>query len=450
MKKYFSLVIVFILVFITATNVSAAIGDNIYDMNSATNIALSSSVRKTCLGTSYDFDYTAWFKFTAKESNYYEFTVTVSPQGGSGNYLEVKAYDSFHSLLKYSTGTTVTIGLPLEAGVTRYFFVSNSQRFNPFTLVASVVKNNHNISTSDFSVTLTNGEKYYYQDGNPICPNVKVIQKGKSTPLNGYNIQVSYTNNVNVGIGTVIVKGIGDYTGVVKKTFTIINHTHTWGNATVLISANCKESGKIKYTCSVCKTSKTEIIPKTNTHNFVEQIGNKNLKALANCKYPTIYYKICSVCGIIDYNSTFTSGVIDPSNHIYDNDCDSNCNLCGSTRVTEHIYNSEWNFNTNEHWHECIKCQKKDKISKHIYDNDEDLTCNVCGYERPPYTPGDLDGDEKITDKDAIYLLMHSYFPEDYPVNQPLDYNNDGLINDKDAIYLLMHCYFPEDYPITK
>ena len=67
-----------------------------------------------------------------------------------------------------------------------------------------------------------------------------------------------------------------------------------------------------------------------------------------------------------------------------------------------------------------------------------------------PYTPGDLDGDEKITDKDAIYLLMHSYFPDDYPVNQPLDYNNDGLINDKDAIYLLMHCYFPEDYPITK
>ena len=68
----------------------------------------------------------------------------------------------------------------------------------------------------------------------------------------------------------------------------------------------------------------------------------------------------------------------------------------------------------------------------------------------PEYTPGDLDGDEKITDKDAIYLLMHSYFPDDYPVNQPLDYNNDGLINDKDAIYLLMHCYFPEDYPITK
>ena len=66
------------------------------------------------------------------------------------------------------------------------------------------------------------------------------------------------------------------------------------------------------------------------------------------------------------------------------------------------------------------------------------------------YTAGELDGDGKITDKDAIYLLMHCYFPGDYPVEQPCDYNGDGIINDKDAVYLLMHCYFPNDYPITK
>ena len=66
------------------------------------------------------------------------------------------------------------------------------------------------------------------------------------------------------------------------------------------------------------------------------------------------------------------------------------------------------------------------------------------------YTAGELDGDGKITDKDAIYLLMHCYFPGDYPVDQPCDYNGDGIINDKDAVYLLMHCYFPNDYPITK
>lgn len=64
------------------------------------------------------------------------------------------------------------------------------------------------------------------------------------------------------------------------------------------------------------------------------------------------------------------------------------------------------------------------------------------------YIPGDLDGVEGITDADAIYLLMHTYFPEDYPLEQPCDFNGDGAVTDADAVYLLMYTYFPEDYPI--
>ena len=57
-------------------------------------------------------------------------------------------------------------------------------------------------------------------------------------------------------------------------------------------------------------------------------------------------------------------------------------------------------------------------------------TCTVCGdsykdnfVDRLPYIPGDLDGNEKVDTNDAIYLLMYTFFPNDYPVNQPCDFD---------------------------
>ncbi len=66
------------------------------------------------------------------------------------------------------------------------------------------------------------------------------------------------------------------------------------------------------------------------------------------------------------------------------------------------------------------------------------------------YVVGDLNGDETVTDADAVFLLMNTFFPEDYEVNQSVDYNGDGAVNDADAVYLLMYTFFPEDYPIAK
>ncbi len=84
----------------------------------------------------------------------------------------------------------------------------------------------------------------------------------------------------------------------------------------------------------------------------------------------------------------------------------------------------------------------------HLFDNEEDEDCNNCGLVK--YVVGELDGSEGLNDTDAIYLLLHTYFPNDYPVSQDCDFDGDGEITEDDAIHLLFYTYFPTDYPLPE
>lgn len=79
------------------------------------------------------------------------------------------------------------------------------------------------------------------------------------------------------------------------------------------------------------------------------------------------------------------------------------------------------------------------------YLNDEDLRLYAVWTRF-----GDCNNDNRITDADAEWLLMYTFFPDDYPVNQGCDYNGDGKVNDADAEHLLMYTFFPEDYPLSE
>ena len=66
--------------------------------------------------------------------------------------------------------------------------------------------------------------------------------------------------------------------------------------------------------------------------------------------------------------------------------------------------------------------------------------------------PGDIDGDQAVTQDDAVYLLLHTMFGETfYPLNNaPADIDGSGAVDQDDAVYLLLHTMFGEAfYPLS-
>ncbi|MBR5314235.1 MAG: hypothetical protein IKU45_02340 [Clostridia bacterium] len=61
---------------------------------------------------------------------------------------------------------------------------------------------------------------------------------------------------------------------------------------------------------------------------------------------------------------------------------------------------------------------------------------------------GDVDGNGKVNNRDAVYLLYCILYPESYTTKQNCDYNQDSIVTQDDAVYLLYHVIFGETYPL--
>ena len=89
--------------------------------------------------------------------------------------------------------------------------------------------------------------------------------------------------------------------------------------------------------------------------------------------------------------------ITDKAAHVYTDDTDTTCNVCGYERTVtppshEHSY-GDWRKDGTSHWHECTDTDcpnRKESITDkaaHVYTDDTDTTCNVCGYERTVTPP---------------------------------------------------------------
>ena len=160
-----------------------------------------------------------------------------------------------------------------------------------------------------------------------------------------------------------------------------------------------------------------------------------------NCTVSTIdadhHLAVCDVCGFATISA-----------HAFDGVCDAICDDCGYERVAPHSYSESWTLDENGHWHVCDLCGAIDAVIDHVYADEHDMYCDDCGYQR--FILGDVNADGYVDSDDAVHLLMHTYYPDDYTVNQPCDFDNDSDVDSDDAIRILMYVFFGEvEYPLT-
>lgn len=222
---------------------------------------------------------------------------------------------------------------------------------------------------------------------------------------------------------------------------------HSWNDGTTDKKATCTEDGKKIFTCTVCGETKSETIKavghdyandcdttcancdetRTTTHDYGEKWKTDKTSHWHQCDEcgeekdvedhipgpeATDYTpQTCTVCGYVIKKALVHTHVIsedwvtdekghwhtckecdeipDYAEHVFDNECDAECNECGFKREAgEHSYLPQWAADANGHWHECGFCGDRLEMEPHIPGPEatdfEAQICMICGYELTP------------------------------------------------------------------
>ncbi len=138
------------------------------------------------------------------------------------------------------------------------------------------------ISISKASVTLSTST--YAYDGKAKKPGVTVKLNGK-TLKNGTDYTVSYSNNTKVGTAKVTIKGKGNYSGSVSKTYSIKNNfkkaTVSGISTKAFTGKNITQSITVKYNGKTLKNGTDYTVSYSNNKN----IGTATVKIAGKGSY---------------------------------------------------------------------------------------------------------------------------------------------------------------------
>ena len=259
-----------------------------------------------------------------------------------------------------------------------------------------------------------------------------------------------------------------------RENKTIEMKPHNWAEAVEenRVEATCTKEGSYELAiyCKDCKVEKENsrvTVPITKlAHNWAEAVEENRVEATCTKEgsYELAIY--CKVCKTEKENSRATKTIAKLDHNwaeaVEENRKEATCAKEGSYELA--IYckdckvekeNSRVTKTIPALPHTLVHHKAQEANHTQIGWNEYD-TCEKCDYttyvEIPmvPYMAGDVTGDDKVTDADAVYLLYATFYADKYPLNQAADYNGDGKVTDADAVYLLYATFYPEKYPLTK
>lgn len=223
--------------------------------------------------------------------------------------------------------------------------------------------------------------------------------------------------------------------------------SHSWADELVTVKPTCKEEGATAQVCTICGGAIIEILPKLTTHTY-DNVCDPECNICghtreAEHKFSAGWYhnfsdhwhgcircgekkdvadhypgpaateekdQICLTCGYVmtpklghvhEYSEEWSSDAQghwygcegcgeqeDYGEHVYDNLCDPDCNICDYLAPAAHQFDEEWSSDEAGHWTACILCGKENTPEPHIPDEAASaggaVLCTVCGYEITP------------------------------------------------------------------